>query len=755
MIKYSWLLIFFFLFCADIQAQNDDSFDELKSAYLNIENENYKEAYEYFKEILILYPKEPIYNYYVGRCLLFLDKEPSRAIRFLRFAATKEVPDDIYYFLGLAYIKNYQFEKAIENLQWFVKRANKKQLREMDVQNYISMAQNGLYLVKYVKEPLVCSKEVYSMDRFYENYNFKELEGNFVDRFQYFNLKKDSIDENSVVFVPRIQEINDVFYFSALNEKKGDYDIYRITRLTDTSWSEPENLGDVINTSFDENYPYLHSDGSTLYFASKGHYSMGGYDLYRSSWNWSTQEWSEPENLDFPINSPYNDMLFVSSPNKKLAYFASDRECSESNVTVYKLKLNNSEPYIELKNQKEIVEFSKLNVNIAKEESDNRKYSDERYKSGKNELVKIKNKETFLYKSEYDSLLNLAVTYQLKADSLRWIIEEKRTVFDNTEEGQERAKLSNIIIEQEREIYSLQKKADNCYERVREIEQVNLASQKLIYEDAKNTKLSETAKEMYKSENMYVEPVQDSIITSKLKIVEKAKEETFNPVNLGLEIQLPSIYNSKTPIPLNESLPEGILYMIQLGAFSSEKDPPIFNGLTPLSCIKKENSNIRKYFAGKFLCLSETEKSLLKVKNKGFKDAYVVAFYNGKIIPVKNAVKLESKTDEMFKELPEMNQEKDMNTDIELSIIYVLKGRISLSDSLFIGEIKTVLPDNISLYLENNNDVLILLIKSFSTYNEAADIKSKLEAIVNKEIEIHAYFAENQIPLEQAKKITK
>ncbi len=755
-----YIIFFLLLLFASVNtwAQINDNLDELKSAYLNVKEGNYKEAYPYFKEMLNIYPKEPTYNYYLGRCLLFLDKDPSVSIKHLRFAATKEVPDEVYYYLGLAYIKNYQFEKAVKNLQWFEKRAGKKQLKELNVQNYIAMAQNGLYLIKYVKEPSVYSKTIIDQNNFYKNYQFDDLEGRFVDRFEYFNQKKDSLAENSILYVPDFLKRNEILYFSAKNKKRGDYDIYRITRLTDTSWSEPENLGDIINTPFDENYPYLHSDGTTLYFASKGHYSMGGYDLYRSLWNWDNQEWTEPENLDFPINSPYNDILFVPSPNKKTAFFTSDRETIEPNVIVYKLKLNNSEPYIELKNHEELLEFSRLNVNIVPEETKKRKYADKRIVSGQHEFVKIKNEGTFLYKTEYDSLLSLAINYQLKADSLKWIINEKRTVFDDTDEGQERAKLSNTIIELERDIYSLQKKADRCYEKVREIEQANLASQKSIYEDLQTTRNNEIGnieEEQNKSQNIYVEPVQDSLSTSKLKIMEETQEEATKLSDFGLRIEIPSNYNSNNPIPINESLPDGILYMIQLGAYSTPKTPGVFNGLTPLSCIKKENSNLRKYFAGKFLQLSEAEKNLPLVKNKGFKDAYIVAFNNGNILPVKNAVKLESKKDKLPNVELKEGLEPDLQTADDLSIIYILKGLVSLKDSLSIDKIKIELAESVELFLEEKDDAIIFIIKSFSTYENAFSLKGKLEAIVKKEVEIHAYFAESQIPLEQARKITK
>ncbi|HAF29632.1 MAG TPA: hypothetical protein DCG75_11345 [Bacteroidales bacterium] len=752
--KFFALFFSLFIVFAIANAQVDKDFDKLKSAYLHIQNENYQEAYNYFKEVLNIYPKEPIYNYYVGRCLFFLDKDPMVSLKYLRFAATKEVPEDVYYFLGRAYLNNYQFDKALENLEWFKKRASKKQIRELELDNYISMAQNGLYLSKYVKKPLVYSKKKSQLDHFYENYIFDEQVGTFVDKFDFFSLTKDSVKEQSILFVPGLKTEHEVFYFSDINEKRGDYDIYRITRLSDTSWSEPENLGDIINTPFDENYPYLHADGTTLYFASKGHYGMGGYDLYRSSWNWDKQEWTEPENLDFPINSPFDDILFVPSPNKKTAFFASNREAVKPNIMVYKLKLSSAEPYIETKNHEELVELSKLMVNISAESEKGRVVS-EKNKPDQYELVKLKGKESILYKTKYDSLLDLAIQHQLKADSLKWIIDEKRMVFENTKEGQERAKISTIIIELEREIYRLQKDADNCYAQVRQIEQANLASQKSIYEDGKKTEKSdknETTEVPVKT-NVFVEPVQDSIQKSYLLMVNEGDDEPFS--DYGLRIEVLAIYHLKNSIPVNKILPEGIVYMIQLGVFSSEKNPEVFKGLTPLFCIKNDNSTNRKYFAGMFQYLAEAEKNLPIVKSKGFKDAFVVAFNSNKPIAIKEAVQLESVKNNPTQKVVNKNSIDHSKKENDLSIIYVLKGQINANDSMIVINSKANLPENTDLYFQKKNEESFFIIKPFLSYDEASIARTKLKDLIKSEIEIHAYFAENQIPLEQARKITK
>ena len=739
-----------------IEAQDASDLDDLKAAYIDVQEGDYSKAYPYYKKMLDVYPKDPTYNYYVGRCLLYLDNDLSKAIKYLRFASTRNVPTDVYFYLGLSYLKTYQFEDATANFRWFEKRANKKQVKEFEVRNHISMAQNGLYLIKYFKKALIYNKEVAPKDNFYKKYHFADMEGEFIDRDIYFNQTKNPLLEQSILFVPDYMERNEVLYFSAKNKKRGDYDLYRTTRLNDTAWSESENLGNKINTPFDESYPFIHSDGTTLYFASKGHYSMGGYDLYKSSWSWEEQQWTEPENLDFPVNSPFDDILFVPARDRKVAYFASDRDQLGSAYQIYNIKLENSEPYLEYQTNEQIKEFAQLNVNIILEEDKIKKREDERSVKVSNSIVKIKEDKSFLQKAEYDSLLNSAINFQLKADSIKWVIDDKRLAFDKTENGQDRAKLGNEIINLERKIYSLQKKADVCYEKVRQIEQINLAAKNISYEKPEKQQSENNINESTpkkEERKIFVEPNNNNFIKSKLESVKTDEEIIVNTDGFGLRVKLPSIYNSGNPIKLNEKLPNGIVYMIQLGAYSSLKNPSVFKGLEPLICIKKENSNILKYFAGRFLTLANAEKKLSTVKLKGFKDAYIIAFNNGKIIPINSAVKLESENIN----IPQVEESKPVGklTPDNLSIIYVIKGSVSNESLQLIDSIKVILSAEHDIFIEDNKPIYYFIIKSFATFDDALSVKKKVELILKKEIEIHAYFAENQIPLKQAIKITK
>ncbi len=118
----------------------------------------------------------------------------------------------------------------------------------------------------------------------------------------------------------------------------GGKDIYKVERLPDGRWSLPENLGDQINTIYDEESPFIHSDNNTLYFSSKGHSTMGGYDIFKASRN-TDNTWNVPENLGSPINTTGDDLSFVLSAEGKHGYLASKREGGAGNHDLYVVHL--------------------------------------------------------------------------------------------------------------------------------------------------------------------------------------------------------------------------------------------------------------------------------------------------------------------------------------------------------------------------------------------------------------------------------
>lgn len=104
----------------------------------------------------------------------------------------------------------------------------------------------------------------------------------------------------------------------------GGQDIYRaVWNVTTKTWGTPENLGPTVNSRYDEDGVFLTADGTTLYFSSKGHNSIGGYDIFRC--RLVDGQWTKPENIGWPINSPDDDLFFVLTADGTRGYFSSLR----------------------------------------------------------------------------------------------------------------------------------------------------------------------------------------------------------------------------------------------------------------------------------------------------------------------------------------------------------------------------------------------------------------------------------------------
>ncbi|MBL4657460.1 MAG: PD40 domain-containing protein, partial [Flavobacteriales bacterium] len=115
---------------------------------------------------------------------------------------------------------------------------------------------------------------------------------------------------------------NSIYFVSNKPGGLGGHDIYVTTINELGEWGEAENLGPLINTEYDEGRVFIHRDGKTLYFSSKGHKTMGGYDIFKSELDSATSSWSVPENIGYPINTVDDDISFSVVPNKSRGYYS-------------------------------------------------------------------------------------------------------------------------------------------------------------------------------------------------------------------------------------------------------------------------------------------------------------------------------------------------------------------------------------------------------------------------------------------------
>ncbi|MDX1349173.1 MAG: hypothetical protein R3279_02935, partial [Putridiphycobacter sp.] len=129
---------------------------------------------------------------------------------------------------------------------------------------------------------------------------------------------------------------NKEMYIVAVGAKGslGGRDIYVSTANEDGSWGAPVNVGPQINTKYDEDAPFMSSDGKSFYFASTGHNTMGGYDIFKIERD-SDGNWGDPINVGAPINSNDNDIFYIENAEGSIGYFSSMRPGSYGQLDLY------------------------------------------------------------------------------------------------------------------------------------------------------------------------------------------------------------------------------------------------------------------------------------------------------------------------------------------------------------------------------------------------------------------------------------
>ncbi len=127
-------------------------------------------------------------------------------------------------------------------------------------------------------------------------------------------------------------------YISANKEWSDDFDIYH-TMKTDGNWSTPTKLGDNINSKFDEVSVSLSENDSTLYVASKGHTSIGGFDIFKSHLT-DQNGWSRLENVGIPVNTPFDDLFFTCFGD--IAFYVSDAASFGDNTDIFEVEFINT-----------------------------------------------------------------------------------------------------------------------------------------------------------------------------------------------------------------------------------------------------------------------------------------------------------------------------------------------------------------------------------------------------------------------------
>jgi len=286
-------------------------------------NKQYSKARSVYADLLKKKPNDGLFNFRYARCCYEL-KDVEEAIIHFEKAGSKYPLRDLY--LGDLYSDSYRYEESVLAYQKYVATLKPEDSRIAECLVKVKKAENAARLLARVEDVSIVDSVVVNKDTFLKFYKFNSELGSLsqetiqlkghrkVDKIKYMTQRKDR-----------------VFFSDSI---KGRMNIYTSYKLLD-SWSEKASISDMINTQANENYPFLLADGVTIYFASDGLNSIGGYDLFITRYNPSTNTYLAPENVGMPFNSPFNDYMMVIDEQRQIGWFATDRYQQAGKVMIY------------------------------------------------------------------------------------------------------------------------------------------------------------------------------------------------------------------------------------------------------------------------------------------------------------------------------------------------------------------------------------------------------------------------------------
>jgi outer membrane protein OmpA-like peptidoglycan-associated protein len=232
------------------------------------------------------------------------------------FAGRKQNP-----WTGNSYLELYQMEKDVEG-NWLSPELLKGDINGRFHEGPATFSKDGntVYFTRsnYFKRKMVVNEQ--------EENNLKIFKATLING-EWKNLEEFPFNSDDYSCGhPTLSESGKLMYFvSDMPGGTGGTDLY-VTTLKDGKWTQPVNLGADVNTSGNEMFPYIHSDGS-LYFSSDAHNSMGGLDVFITTHNGT--RWLKPENLNYPLNSIKDDFGFSLNRDDNTGFVSSSRTKSD------------------------------------------------------------------------------------------------------------------------------------------------------------------------------------------------------------------------------------------------------------------------------------------------------------------------------------------------------------------------------------------------------------------------------------------
>lgn len=311
----------------------------------------YEDSAVIYAKLLEKKPSDPLYNYRYARCLYEM-QDYQGAINYFVTGGDKYPLRD--YYLADSYFLTYHFSEAIEYFNTYMTSTRVNVAFVDDVLDKLRRSRIAFRLMNRVEDIAIIDSMVVNQQEFLTHYRLSKGTGQLQQESHKITPK------GIVDLISFITQRGDRKIYSDMNGSK--INLFAANKLLD-GWSIPERLSDNVNIPANNvNYPFLRLDGLTLFFASDGENSIGGYDIFITRFAANTNDYLNPENIGMPFNSLYNDYMLVIDESNQTGWFASDRYQQNEKVIIYQFRYKDEKAYVPVEDQDYLLKAAQLKI---------------------------------------------------------------------------------------------------------------------------------------------------------------------------------------------------------------------------------------------------------------------------------------------------------------------------------------------------------------------------------------------------------
>jgi hypothetical protein len=665
-----------FLFCQVLSEEEKTIYDQ---AIEHFEKKEYKESLFFINRLLNIYPKDPFFNYYSGVSLTELENNLETAIYQLRLASLKDVPKNVYYYLGKAHHLREEFNEAIKYYERFISFGDRVEVKDLQTERLLEMCRRKTDQADKVGvKPLKAQETQVKLDDSVKEADLKDQQSagsekpartedklidynSLLDLALNYQVKADSTRRLADEKRELLEKISNSETRSRTEKSILEFEkqAFEFQKLADENYElireiEQDRLSNKITAGKNESPDKKPEDKESIPGSAGSSDDYNGTTILRQIIDdfYLTEEFQGV----FKKNelNVLNDLAVINKEANRAMNDASEMQKTLENETVVANAAQSKREH-----RRALGKIADLERKIVKRKtyaiSCYQEINDTRYRVFNNKLNNFKEHE------DNTDIESQALLYQKNAETSYLKALTLRS--DGNKILKADQKYDKLVKANAYELLALenQKSALATYTGILPVQKPKLETGEPLtgissQQSKKDTITTEIKPErdIRKTEADITENLQTELADvseAKAKTVQERsgsaqvdREESLETEGFNYEFTIleTTPYSTSNPIPLDAFLPDRVVYRIQVGVFRNPIPPGYFKGLTPVMAEIIPESGLKRYYTGTFEKYVDARAALSKVQNLGFQDAFIVAHFMRKKISLNRARNLEN-----------------------------------------------------------------------------------------------------------------